>query len=67
MKIKTDKELDVAYIQLKKGKVTNTVEVRPGVFIDLDKTGEVIGIEILSLTKTAPLLKANQKASKKVA
>ena len=51
--------LDVAYVRLRRGRVAKTVEVRPGILVDLDKTGEVIGIEILSVSKIAPALEAS--------
>lgn len=56
MKVQRDKKLDVAYIELKKGKVAETVELRRGILIDFDKNGEIIGIEVLSISKLAPLL-----------
>jgi uncharacterized protein YuzE len=63
MKVKKDTKLDVAYVQLRKGKVHSTVELRPGLLFDFDKKGEVIGIEVLSLEKLAPLLTGNKKGS----
>jgi uncharacterized protein YuzE len=53
--------LDVAYIQLRGGRVAKTVELRPGLLFDLDKYGEIIGIEVLSLEKLAPLLETGKK------
>lgn len=62
LKISKDKKLDVAYIQLRKGKVAETMELRPGLLFDLDQQGQIIGIEVLSLTQLAPLLKEQKKA-----
>ncbi len=56
MNIKKDKFLDVAYVQLKKGSVSRTIEIKPGILVDIDKNGEVIGIEVLSLKKLSPQL-----------
>lgn len=68
MKIEKNEKLDVAYIQLRKGTVKETLEMRPGILFDVDKTGEILGIEILSLKKLAPLLKvANKKPKKRAA
>ena len=61
MKLKKDTKLDVAYIQLRKGKVTSTIEIKPGLLIDLDKSEEILGIEVLSLEKLAPLLKTHSR------
>jgi uncharacterized protein YuzE len=57
MKVTTDEKLDVAYVKLRRGKVEKTVELRPGLLFDLDKKGEIVGIEVMSLEKLAPLLK----------
>ncbi len=65
MDIKTDKNLDVAYVKLKKGKVRSTVELRPGIIVDLDQNGQVLGIEVLSLTQLAPMLRGTKKTAKK--
>ena len=59
MKVKKDSKLDVAYIQLRRGRVDKTIELRPGLLFDLDKKGEIIGIEVMSLQKLAPLLSSN--------
>lgn len=56
MKVKKDVKHDVAYIHLRRGRVAETVELRPGILFDLDKHGEVVGIEVMSLEKLAPLL-----------
>jgi len=61
MKVKKDTKLDVAYIQLRRGKVVQTVELRPGLLFDLDKNGEVVGIEVMSLEKLAPLLENHKR------
>ena len=67
VKIERDNELDVAYISLRKGHIDTTVELRPGILFDLDKNGQVLGIEVLSLSQLAPALKAvgGQAATKR--
>ncbi len=57
MKIVKNTHLDIAYIQLKKGTIAKTIEIKPGMLVDIDKTGEILGIEILSIQKLAPHLK----------
>jgi len=62
MKIKKDEVLDVAYIELRSGKVAKTMEIQRGILLDLDAKGNVFGIEILSLSKMAPKLKKKKAA-----
>jgi len=47
MKITYDPEGDVLYIELRHAKAEDSVDVEPGVSVDLDANGHVIGIEIL--------------------
>lgn len=61
MKVKKDVKHDVAYIQLRRGRVAETVELRPGILFDLNKDGEVLGIEVMSLEKLAPLLSGGRR------
>lgn len=57
MKIKMDKESDVLYFRLDDAEIVESEEVQPGVVLDFDAHGRVIGIEILSLsTHFAPEL-----------
>ena len=65
MEITRDNELDVAYVRLRNGKVKQTVEMRPGVLMDLADEGEVLGIEILSVSKLAPKLATTTKRKKR--
>jgi len=43
-----DSKKDVLYIVTKKGKEEEFVEIAPNINVELDKKGEVIGIEILN-------------------
>lgn len=43
-----DSKSDVLYIVARKGKEEEFVEIAPGINIELDEKGEVIGIEILN-------------------
>ncbi|MCB0341020.1 MAG: DUF2283 domain-containing protein [Pseudobdellovibrionaceae bacterium] len=58
IKVIKDEKLDVAYVKLRRGKIEKTVELRPGLLFDLDKKGDVAGIEVMSLEKLAPMLKS---------
>ena len=47
MKIKKDVKNDLAYIHLRKGKVEKSIELSPGLIFDYNKSGEIVGIEVL--------------------
>jgi uncharacterized protein YuzE len=50
MKIHYDPETDVLYIA-KEGEENETVEIHPGISLELDGKGELIGIEILNASR----------------
>ncbi len=50
MKIEYDNEIDALYIRLQEKSVDRTVEVEEGLNIDLDKSGKMIGLEVLDAT-----------------
>lgn len=50
MKIEYDPKADAMYIHLAKGEVADTDEVRPGVIMDFDADGRVLGIEMLGVS-----------------
>ncbi len=52
MKIEYDRRADAAYLSLssRKEKVSKSREVEPGVVLDLNRKGGVIGIEILNVS-----------------
>lgn len=55
MRLKIDKENDTLYLRLDETAIVESEEVQPGVILDFDKNGRVVGIEILALsTRTAP-------------
>jgi uncharacterized protein YuzE len=57
--INYDSKSDVLYIGLKKGVEEEFVEISPGINVELDPQGEVIGIEILNASKILkPLIKS---------
>ena len=65
MRITKSKSLNVGYVKLKNGKIIETLEIRPGILLDLDKNGEIIGIEVLSLSELAPALRISPKTKKR--
>lgn len=49
MFIEYDTENKVLYLRIREGKVARTKEYRAEVFVDLDKNGHLLGIELLNL------------------
>ena len=55
MRLKVDKENDALYFRLDESEIAESEEVQPGVILDFDAQGHVVGIEILQLsTRTQP-------------
>ncbi len=56
MRLKIDKENDTLYLRLNEtAEVIESEEVQPGVILDFDEQGQVVGIEVLALsTRTEP-------------
>ena len=55
MKLKIDNENDALYLRLDDSAIIDSEEVHPGVILDFDKDGKVVGIEILALsTRVVP-------------
>ena len=50
MNLKLDKENDALYFRLDKSTIVESEEVQPGVILDFNKAGQVVGIEILNLS-----------------
>ncbi len=51
MKIQYDPKADAMYIYLAEGAVAESDEVRPGVVLDFDSAGRVLGIEMLDVSQ----------------
>ena len=55
MRLKNDKGNDALYLRIDEAAIVESEEVQPGVILDFDKDGRVVGIEILALsTRTDP-------------
>ena len=55
MRLKVDKESDALYFRLDESAVVESEEVQPGIILDYNAEGNVVGIEILYLsTRVAP-------------
>lgn len=51
MKLTVDPEADALYLRLNDSKIIDSEEVSPGVVLDYDAKDEVVGVEILHLSK----------------
>ncbi len=49
--VKYDKSVDALYIRLRDGRIVESDEVAPGIIVDFNESNEVIGIEILWVSK----------------
>lgn len=60
MKIEYDPAADALYVRLGEAKIIESEQVQPGVILDFDESGTVVGVEILSVSKCdhQPLEKA---------
>lgn len=51
MRLKLDEANDVLYLRLDETAIVESEEVQPGVILDFDTRGTVVGVEILGLSK----------------
>lgn len=51
MKLHVDKEADALYLRLDDSAIVESEEVSPGVVLDYNASNEVVGVEILYLSK----------------
>jgi uncharacterized protein YuzE len=51
MRLRIDQQNDALYFRLDESEIVESEEVHPGVILDYDANGNVIGIEMLDLSK----------------
>ena len=51
MEIKYDREADAMYLRLSNAEVAESDESKPGIIIDYDLKGNIVGIELLDASK----------------
>jgi len=56
VRLKVDRETDALYLRLDDSAIVESQEVSPGVVLDFNDQNQVVGIEILFLSKRAPNL-----------
>ena len=54
MKLHIDKEADALYLRLDDSAIVESKEVAPGVVLDYNEANQVVGIEMLHLSKRSP-------------
>jgi uncharacterized protein YuzE len=50
MRLKVDKESDALYFRLDETAVVESEEVQPGVILDFNEQGQVVGVELLAVS-----------------
>ena len=56
MRLSIDKESDALYLRLDESHIVESEEVAPGIVLDYNDADQVVGIEMLNLSKRAPEL-----------
>lgn len=56
MKLKIDEKADALYLRLDDSEIVESEEVSSGVVLDFDKDGQIIGLEILGLSKRSKVI-----------
>lgn len=56
MKLYVDKEADALYLRLDESAIIDSEEVSPGVVLDYNDANEVVGVELLQLSKRSSTL-----------
>jgi uncharacterized protein YuzE len=59
MKLTVDEEADALHLQLIDLPVAESDEIAPGVIVDYDESNQVVGIEVLCLSKRRPPVKSD--------
>ena len=53
MRIRVDRESDALYFRLDESRIVESEEVRPGVILDFDAGGQVVGVEFIGISARA--------------
>jgi uncharacterized protein YuzE len=60
MKLHVDQEADALYLRLDESKIVESEEVSPGVVLDFNADNQVVGVEILHLSRRSSRLEAGK-------
>ncbi|TVR63386.1 MAG: DUF2283 domain-containing protein [Candidatus Competibacteraceae bacterium] len=53
MKLEFDTQADAVYLELTEAEVEESREIQPGIIMDYDAEGQIVGIEVLYVSKRA--------------
>jgi uncharacterized protein YuzE len=53
--LRVDANVRAAYIQFTDEPIVETIELTPSVLVDVDETGTMVGVELLSLSAVIPM------------
>jgi uncharacterized protein YuzE len=56
MKLKVDREADALYLRLDDSLIVESEDVSPSVVLDYNEQNQVLGVEVLGLSKRSPSL-----------
>ncbi len=56
MKLKVDQKADALYLRIDDSKIIESEEVSPGIVLDFNEQNDVVGVEILNLSKRSTTL-----------
>lgn len=59
MKLHLDPQADALYLRLDDSKIIESEEVSPGVVLDFNESGEVVGVEMLQLSSSTSKIRWN--------
>jgi uncharacterized protein YuzE len=54
MRIRYDKEVDALTLRFDDSSVVESEEVKPGIVVDFNAEGQVVGVEVLDLKRQVP-------------
>ena len=57
MKLHVDKQADALYLRLDDSQIVESEEVSPGVVLDYNQANELVGVEMLNLSKRSSDIK----------
>jgi uncharacterized protein YuzE len=60
MRLHVDQEADALYLRLDESKIIESEEVSPGVILDFNAENQVVGVEILHLSRRTPKIEAGK-------
>lgn len=55
MKLEFDPQADAVYLELTDAEIEESKEIQPGIIMDYDAEGRIVGIEVLYVSKRAEL------------